>query len=138
MSYLIDTNVISEIVRPKPNDKVLRWFEAIPNHSVYISVLTLGEIRKGIENVEHKERKEKLKLWLENELFSWFENRILPIDAQTADRWGQLQAQTKHLLPAIDSLIAATALQHNLCIVTRNEQDFKFPLLQVVNPWNLE
>jgi len=137
MSYLIDTNVISEIVRPKPNQKVLNWFETVPNQSIYISVLTLGEIRKGIEKIELRERKEKLKLWLENELLTWFENRILPIDAQIADRWGQLQAQEKHLLPAIDSLIAATALHHNLCIVTRNEQDFKFPLLQVVNPWNL-
>jgi predicted nucleic acid-binding protein len=137
MSYLIDTNVISEIVRPKPNHKVLNWFETIPNQSIYISVLTLGEIRKGIEKIELRQRKEKLKLWLENELPTWFENRILPIDAQIADRWGQLQAQAKHLLPAIDSLIAATALNHNLCIVTRNEQDFKFPLLQVVNPWNL-
>lgn len=137
MSYLIDTNVISEIVRPKPSHKVLSWFESIPNQSIYLSVLTLGEIRKGIEKTELKERKEKLKLWLENELPAWFENRILPIDAQIADRWGQLQAQVKHLIPAIDSLIAATALHYNLCIVTRNEQDFKFPLLQVINPWNL-
>lgn len=137
MSYLIDTNVISEIVRPKPSHKVLSWFESIPNQSIYLSVLTLGEIRKGIEKIEFKERKEKLKLWLENELPAWFENRILPIDAQIADRWGQLQTQVKHLVPAIDSLIAATALHHNLCIVTRNEQDFKFPLLQVINPWNL-
>lgn len=137
MSYLIDTNVISEIVRPKPSHKVLNWFESIPNQSIYLSVLTLGEIRKGIEKIEFKKRKEKLKLWLENELPAWFENRILPIDAQIADRWGQLQTQVKHLVSAIDSLIAATALHHNLSIVTRNEQDFKFPLLQVINPWNL-
>ena len=137
MSYLLDTNVISELVRPKPNNKVLKWFDNIPNDALHISVLTLGEIRKGVEKVREVKRKEKLRLWLENDLPQWFEDRILPIDHNVADLWGRLQQQAQRPLPAIDSLLAATALHYELRLVTRNEQDFQFPALQILNPWNL-
>ena len=135
MSYLLDTNVISELVRPKPAKAVLAWFENIPSEALHISVLTLGEIRKGIENMPDGARREKLRLWLEHELVDWFGSRILAVDKAVADRWGRLIAQMGRPVPSIDSLLAATALHHELRLVTRNQKDFDYPGLEVVNPW---
>ena len=136
MSYLVDTNVISELVRLKPNKNVMNWFEAIPNDSIHISVLTLGEIRKGIETVTDASKKEKLRIWLEHEIPEWFGPRILSIDKHIVDCWGRLQAIKRQPLPAIDSLIAATAIHFNLALVTRNISDFNFSTLEVINPWD--
>lgn len=136
MSYLLDTNVVSELVRPKPDQQVLKWFKQIPDEALYISVLTLGEIRKGTEMVLDPKRKESLRIWLEIELPRWFGERVLEIDQPVADRWGRLQSEMKKPLPAIDSLIAATALHHDLRMVTRNIKDFTYPSLQVICPWN--
>lgn len=138
MSYLLDTNVISEIVKAAPDKNVLAWFRTIPDEALYISVLTLGEIRKGTEAVKDLKRKEKLRLWLEIELPRWFEERILEIDQHVADRWGRLQGEMNKPIPAIDSLIAATALQHDLRLVTRNIKNFQYPSLQVICPWNAQ
>lgn len=135
MSYLLDTNVISELVRTKPAKEVLAWFENIPSEALHISVLTLGEIRKGIEQLPESARREKLRLWLEHDLADWFGSRILPVDAPVADRWGRLIAQMGRPVPSIDSLLAATALHHELRIVTRNQKDFEYSGLEVVNPW---
>lgn len=135
MSYLLDTNVISELVAAKPNRAVLEWVSSIPVSSTYLSVLTLGEIRKGIEKVSDAKRKNKLILWLEVDLAMQFEERILEIDIKVADRWGRLQADAKRSLPAIDSLIAATALHHDLTLVTRNVNDFHGIDLPMINPW---
>lgn len=135
MSYLLDTNVISELVRPKPAKAVLAWFENIPSEALHISVLTLGEIRKGIENMPDGARREKLRLWLEHELAGWFDTRVLPVDIPVADRWGRLLAQIGRPVPSIDSLLAATALHHELRLVTRNQKDFDYPGLEVINPW---
>ncbi len=136
MSYLLDTNVISELVRPKPAKIVLTWFENIPSEALHISVLTLGEIRKGIERMPDGARREKLRLWLEHELADWFGNRVLPVDIAVADRWGRLIAQMGRPVPSIDSLLAATALHHELRLVTRNQKDFDYPGLEVINPWD--
>jgi predicted nucleic acid-binding protein len=135
MSYLLDTNVISELVRPKPAKFVLDWFENIPSEALHISVLTLGEIRKGVEQMPDGMRREKLRLWLEHDLLDWFGARVLPVDMPVADRWGRLLALVGRPVPSIDSLLAATALHHELRLVTRNEKDFNYPGLQVVNPW---
>ena len=135
MSYLLDTNVISELVRPKPAKIVLDWFENIPSEALHISVLTLGEIRKGVEQMPDGVRREKLRLWLEHDLVDWFGTRVLPVDVLVADRWGRLLASVGRPVPSIDSLLAATALRHELRVVTRNEKDFDYPGLQVVNPW---
>ncbi len=137
MSYLLDTNVLSELVRPKPNTSVLSWFSNVPDESLYISALTIGEIRKGVEGVPDARRKEKLRVWLEHELPEWFGKRVLSIDGDVAERWGRLQAQAKRPVPAIDSLLAATALHHELRMVTRNEKDFDYQGLEVINPWNI-
>ena len=136
MSYLIDTNVISELVRAKPDPRVVAWFDAMPDSALYLSVLTLGELRKGVEKLPDTARREKLRLWLENDLPAWFSNQLLSVDIAVADRWGRLLAEAARPLPAIDSLLAATALHHELRLVTRNGKDFEFPGLVIVNPWN--
>ena len=136
MSYLLDTNVISELVRPKPAKVVLDWFESIPSEALHISVLTLGEIRKGVEQMPDGVRREKLRLWLEHDLVDWFGARVLPVDTLVADHWGRLLALAGRPVPSIDSLLAATALHHELRLVTRNEKDFGYPGLEVVNPWS--
>ena len=136
MSYLIDTNVVSELIRAKPEPRVVSWFNALPDAALYLSVLTLGELRKGVEKLPDTPRQEKLRLWLENDLLTWFGQNLLPVDARVADRWGRLLAEAARPVPAIDSLLAATALQHDLRLVTRNEKDFKFPGLVIVNPWD--
>ena len=135
MSYLLDTNIISETIRLQPNKLVMGWLQQIPGEAIFVSVLTLGEIRKGIERLTDKKRREKLRLWLEHELPAWFEWRVLPVDIAVADRWGRLLAQAGRSVPTIDSLLAATALHHELRLVTRNARDFDYPGLEVINPW---
>lgn len=135
MSYLLDTNVISELLRPSPNEKVISWFSHIVEESLYISVLTVGEIRKGVEKLPESRRKEEIRIWLENDLQIRFEGRILIIDQHIANRWGRLLNEINKPMPAIDSLIAATAIHHDLRLVTRNVNDFRYPTLQVLNPW---
>ncbi|MDZ7657149.1 MAG: type II toxin-antitoxin system VapC family toxin [Sulfurimicrobium sp.] len=135
MSYLIDTNVLSELRRKNPNPGVVSWFTQRPAATLYLSVLTLGEIRKGIEGLGDDERRMALLDWLETDLPAFFTGRILPVDAQVADRWGRLIAAAGRPLPAIDSLLAATALAHDLVLVTRNSRDFSGLPLQLINPW---
>lgn len=135
MSYLLDTNVVSEVVRPRPEAKVVRWLGAVPDSALHLSVLTLGELRTGVENLKASRRKETLRLWLEQDVPAWFEDRLLPVTAAVADRWGRLLAEAARPVPAIDSLLAATALVHGLRLVTRNVTDFRFVKLEVVNPW---
>ena len=136
MSYLLDTNVISETIRRKPNGSVISWLDKMPAEALFISVLTLGEIRKGIESLGDKNRRETLDVWLEHQLPAWFEDRILSIDLAVAERWGRLVAEARRPLAAIDSLLAATALRYELRFVTRNSQDFQYPNLEVINPWS--
>jgi hypothetical protein len=135
MSYLLDTNILSETVRRAPNKSVLSWLDRIPGEALFVSVLTLGEIRKGIEAITDKKRREKLRLWLEHELPVWFEGRVLPVDLAVADRWGRILAEVGRPVPTIGSLLAATALHHELRLVTRNATDFEYPGLEVINPF---
>lgn len=137
MSYLIETNVLSELRRKTPNPSVVAWIEERPAATLYISVLTIGEIRKGIEALEESPRKLQLLDWLETELPAFFSGRVLPIDTAVADRWGRLVAAAGRPLPTIDSLLAATALTHGLALVTRNLVDFPHPDLEIVNPWTM-
>jgi len=135
LSYLIDTNVLSELVRPQPSSAVVAWFEDVGDEALHISVLTLGEIRKGVELLHDETRREKLRLWLEHDLPDWFGVRVLDVNRAVADRWGRLVAEADRPVAAIDSLLAATALHHELRLVTRNTRDFDFPGLEVINPW---
>lgn len=136
--FLLDTNVIAELVRPKPEPKVAAWIEATNENLLYLSVLTLGEIRKGIISVRNPGRRATLEAWLDGELVLRFANRILAIDQGVADRWGRIAAQLlveKIPLPVIDGLLAATALHHNLTFVTRNIKDVAATGVPVFNPW---
>jgi len=135
MSYLLDTNIVSETIRRNPNKAVISWLDQIPAEALFVSVLTLGEIRKGIEALPDRRRREKLRLWLEHDLPAWFEGRVLPVGLAIADRWGRLLAEVGRPVPTIDSLLAATALHHELRLVTRNAGDFDYPGLEVINPF---
>lgn len=135
MSYLLDTNVLSELRRKTPNAGVVGWFAQRPASTLFLSVLTLGELRKGIEGMADADRRTTLLDWLEAELPIFFTGRILPIDAQVADRWGRLVAAAGRPVPAIDSLLAATAAHHGLSLVTHNVRDFTDFGLEVINPW---
>src|SRR5579859_4003579 len=115
--FLLDTNCISEIVRPKPEPCVMEWLDAADERLLYLSVLTLGEIRKGVAGLTQGKRRAHLEGWLEVDLQARFFGRILPIDSAIADRWGLLAAESKRkgkTLSVIDGLLAATALHHNL------------------------
>ena len=135
MSYLLDTNVLSELRRKTPNPAVSAWFAIRPATSLYLSVLTLGELRKGIDGVKDAERRLALSDWLHTDMSMFFMGRVLSIDEHVVDRWGQLVAAAGRPLPAIDSLLAATALVHGLSMVTRNAKDFEGLGLEVINPW---
>ena len=135
MSYLIDTNVLSELRRKQPNPAVVAWVQARPASTLYLSVLTLGELRKGIATLGEGTKQQALNDWLEVELPQFFTGRVLQIDTAVADRWGSLMAQAGRPMPAIGSLLAATALVHGLQMVTRNQKDFDYPGLQTINPW---
>lgn len=133
MSYLIDTSVIYELTRAQPDPRVLDWFKAIPDSALYLSALSLGELRKRAEKLPDAARREKLRLWLENDLPTWFGDHLLPVDAGVADRWGRLQAESVRPLTAVDGLLAATALHHDLRLVTtRNGKDLGIQGLGVV------
>jgi len=136
MKYLIDTNILSELMKKKPSTQVLSWFKELPDSSLYLSVLTIGEIRKGVERMPLSKRRQGLVNWLENDLRNWFGKRVLSIDVALAEFWGSMLARTDRPLPAIDSLIAATATWHGCILVTRNVKDFKgFLDLEVLNPF---
>lgn len=136
MTWLIDTNALSELKKRKPNPGVVQWFASQPSSGLHLSVLTLGELRKGIHAMVADERKDRFSAWLETDIPRYFAGRILALDAAIADRWGRLCVEAGRPLPAIDSLLAATALVHGLTLVTRNLGDFELPALRVVNPWD--
>jgi toxin FitB len=133
MRYLLDTNVISESIKQIPNKGIKHWFESVDNDNLYISVITFGEIRKGIANLPDGKRKNDLTLWLEEDVNKVFLGRILPVNIDVADKWGVISGRNQHL--AIDYLIAATCLVHNMTLVTRNVKDFQIPGLEIVNPF---
>ena len=136
MSYLVDTNVLSELRRKSAHAGVVAWFSQRPATTLYLSVLTLGEIRKGIEADSDVLHRQSLLDWLETDLPAFFNGRVLPVDTAVADRWGRLVAAAGRPLPAIDSLLAATALEHDLVLVTRNVKDFAGLPVEIFNPWS--
>ena len=136
--FLLDTNVISELVRPKPHENVLRWIEETDESILFLSVLTLGEIRNDVQRLRPGQRRGRLESWLQVDLPSRFQDRILPIDAAIADRWGTIAAVATAKgkpVPVIDGLLAATALHHNLTLVTRNSSDVSGTGVPTLNPW---
>ena len=136
--FLLDTNIISELVKPKPEANVTEWVENTDESLLYLSVLTLGEIRRGIAALPQSRRRATLEAWLDKDLRARFEGRILVIDQEVADRWGFLTAAARNsgiVLPVIDGLLAATALEHNLTLVTRDTGQIPSMGVAVFNPW---
>jgi predicted nucleic acid-binding protein len=136
--FLFDTNVISELIKPQPETNVTAWIEDTDESLLYLSVLTLGEIRRGIAALPQSRRRAILEAWLETDLRARFAERILTIDQEVADRWGLLTAAARSsgiVLPVIDSLLAATALEHNLTLVTRDVGQIPTTGVAVFNPW---
>lgn len=138
MKYLLDTCVISELVARNPLGKVVEWIDRIDPEQVYLSVVTIGEIRKGIQKLPDSQRKTALQEWLTHDLLDRFQGRILPIDTEVMLTWGRLvgnlELQGKKMA-AMDSLIAAIVLHDGLTLVTRNEEDFKHAGIPLANPW---
>ena len=138
MNYILDTNVISELVAPRPNPKVIAWIQSIDPNQVFLSVIAIGELKKGIEKLPDSGRKEILDRWLREDLLVRFENRILSIDTETMLIWGKLIAQLEasgHPMSAIDSLLAATTAQWHFTLVTRNTTHFENTGIALFNPW---
>lgn len=138
MRYLLDTNVISELIAKHPNERVIQWLDDLDPASIYLSVITIGELRKGIEKLSDSSRKDELQNWLTDELLIRFRDRILVLDLDVMLVWGESVGRLERIgrpLGAIDSLIAALALAHSCFLVTRNEADFKDTGLNVANPW---
>ena len=138
MKYLLDTCVISELIRPRPNENVVSWLQNQDENSLYLSVLTFGEIEKGIEKATNVTRKKRLRLWVEEDLKKRFEGRILSIDLKTSIKWGERQALSEQLgkpMPAIDGLIAVSGAVHNCIVVTRNISDMEQSSAELLNPW---
>jgi len=138
MKYLLDTCVISELVAKHPNPQVVDFVDALDSDGVNLSVITIGEIAKGVEKLPESKRKQDLHSWLKEDLLARFSGRIIPLDTEVLMQWGVLVARlesTGITLPAIDSLIAATTLTHKLTLVTRNVDDFSSTGIEIVNPW---
>jgi predicted nucleic acid-binding protein len=139
VNYLLDTNVVSEWVKPKPEPSVVEWLAQVDEDRVFLSVVTLAELRDGIERLSAGHRRRRLDEWLRFDLRERFERRILPVDERVADRRGEIVARrTKAGRPmsAMDGLIAATADVHQLTLVTRNVADFESTVSTVCDPWH--
>ena len=139
MKYLLDTCVVSELAKKKPEKSIISWIRSKDETDFYISVLTLGELQKGIIKLDDSEKKRSLIDWLESDLTKRFEKRILFISGVIARKWGEIQGIAErqgNKMPVIDSLIAATGLAHNLQVITRNTSDMEASGVTLFNPWN--
>ncbi len=138
MKYLLDTCVLSELIKNDPDQKVIEWVANNAENNLFISVLTIAEIHKGIEKLPAGKKKETLHQWVNDDLKERFKGRIIDFDLKTATAWGKVQAQSELSgkgMPAIDGQIAATGIAHDLTIVTRNTTDMEMSGAALLNPW---
>jgi toxin FitB len=137
--YLLDTNIPSEMTRPNPQASVSEWLDHADDDRLYLSVVSLGEVLKGVTMLSESKRRAQLQRWLDETLRPWFEGRILPVSQPIAERWGLLSGRCQlkgRPLKVADGFIAATALEHDLTLVTRNVKDFAGLGVTVFNPWD--
>lgn len=140
MKYLLDTNVISELIAREPNQTVVDWIDSREPSSVYLSVITIGELRKGIEKLPTSRRKDDLTHWLASDLLFRFTDHIVELTVEVMLVWGELVGRLERegtRMPAIDSLIAASVIAGQFTFVTRNVTDFRYAGIQIINPWNI-
>jgi predicted nucleic acid-binding protein len=138
MKALLDTCIISELVSKRPNSKVVEYVDALDPEDVYLSVITIGEIVKGIEKLPSSRRKAGLQAWLDDDLLVRFEGNVVSLDIEVMVEWGRITAHLESAgktMPAIDSLIAATAQAKKMTLVTRKVGDFEDTDAEIVNPW---
>ena len=138
MSFLLDTNVISELVAPKPNPSVIRWLEGLDQERIFLSVITIGELKRGIEKLPDSKRKKTLSEWLTGDLLIRFGDQVLSIDVSVILTWGTLVAAmgaNGKKIPVVDSLLAATAKHFGLTFVTRNTRHLKTTGISLFSPW---
>jgi toxin FitB len=138
VSFLLDTNVVSEWAKPRPDPRVMAWLAAADEDQLNLSVGTIAELRYGVALLAPSERQRRLDRWLREELLARFATRILPIDNAVALTWGDVRAERQKAgrpISAMDALIAATARVHGLALVTRNAPDFDGSLADIINPW---
>jgi predicted nucleic acid-binding protein len=138
MRFLLDTNVVSEWTKPRPNAGVVKWLAQVEEDDVFVSVVTFAELRHGVERLPAGDRRRRLDEWLRNDLALRFEERIIGVDGAIADEWGRVIARREargRPIGAMDALIAATAQIHDLILVTRNVADFRVTAKSVLNPW---
>ena len=139
MSWLLDTCIVSELGRKRPDRRVLRWMRDAQDDLQFLSVLTLGELRKGAAKAADPTRRETIRRWIDEEIAVTFSDAILPVDLAVAERWGSLCGEAERRgrpRPAIDALLAATALVHGLTLVTRNVSDVEWTGVSVFNPFD--
>lgn len=138
MNFLIDTCVLSEFVKKKPAQKIVDWLKDQEEESLFLSVMTIGEIQKGVVRLPESKKKKDLQIWLNRDLKRRFEGRILPVDDRVATLWGEIlgHAEIKgDAVPAVDGLIAATGLAHDLVVITRNAKHIAKTGVRLVDPW---
>ena len=138
MNYLLDTCVISELIKPKPSSKVIKWLRSCPDENLFLSSLTIGEIQKGISKLPNSRKKNNLQEWMDSELIRRFDKRILGIDFKVAQKWGEIQASSEisgTKMPVIDSLIASTGIVYDMTVVTRDTSDMEKSGAKLFNPW---
>jgi toxin FitB len=140
VNFLLDTNLVSEWTKARPDPGVIGWLADADEDRVFLSVITLAELRHGVGRLAMGRRRKRLNEWIENELLFRFDRRILPIDPATADAWGRIVAHCEALgrpIGTMDAFIAATAQVHNLTLATRNQSDFESSVDSIVNPWSM-
>jgi predicted nucleic acid-binding protein len=138
VSFLLDTNLISEWVRPRPEPRVVAWFAAVDEDQVFVSVISFAELRRGVELLPVGQRRERLATWIADDLTARFHGHTLDVDRRVADTWASVMARSQRAgrtLATMDGLVAATAESHDLTLVTRNVRDFECLDLPLHNPW---
>ena len=141
MAFLLDTNVVSETIKPKPEPRVVDWLETQMPADLFLAAQTIGELVRGARKVKEDARRERFESWIEQDLAQQFEGRVLPFDGPTAALWGRLMGdgdRAGRTPAAADAQIAAVAIHHQLTLITRNVKDFEHFDLKLLNPWQSE